>query len=204
MTEKRYLVIADTDSRLHWSLAAAAALRAGGYAGDAVLVRSAAAPSREQLRDMGLAAPLRQDGLAELSDLDFLGQYDAVILGLMGADLGRFIQRVRQAVAERRPRRRPLLVTGYWGITGTRDVEGLLWRLGCDVICINNAHDHGVFKAVLASCGRNPELLVPTGVLSLSPARGGAASSAGLRNVLFVGQPNVPRTRYAKAYLLHH
>ena len=57
---------------------------------------------------------------------------------------------------------------------------------------------------MLASCRRDAALLVPTGVLSLGVTHKSAVSPEKPRRVLFVGQPNVPRTRYAKAYLLHH
>jgi len=201
---KRYLVVADTDSRLQWALQVGKLLTRHGYRGETILAQAKANPSAAQLRDLGLAAVPRREPAATICQLDYLGDFDAIVIGLMGPDLGRFLDRIRQQLEQLRPARRPLLISGYWGITGIRDAEGLLWRLGCDLICLNNAENLEAFTRILADCHRDADILVPTGFLAAGPTRPAADHGNDIRTVLFVGQPNLPRTRYAKAYLLHH
>ncbi len=96
------------------------------------------------------------------------------------------------------------MVTGYNGVVYEKHLEGLLWRIGFDLIAVNSANDHAVFSRHLDALGMDSRVLVRTGLLlaQASDHRPLITYGEGPRDILFATQAVVPRTRAERAYLL--
>lgn len=96
--------------------------------------------------------------------------------------------------------RRPVLVSGYFGVVYEKLVEGLLGRVGSDVVVANSAVDVARFRAVYTGLGLDPAPIVEAGL----PFLGKPGSAAGDRpfTLAFAAQPSVPGRQADRRYLV--
>ena len=90
------------------------------------------------------------------------------------------------------------------GLVYEKHVEGLCWRLGADVICCNSAADVELFQRVALDLGLDPSPIVRAGaaVVQSAKARGTHEITWPPRRLVFAVQPDVPRRRDDRQYLL--
>ncbi len=195
----RILLVADTDSRYKWAGLVASAL-AAGIDGEVTscVVRSAAMPSSRQIREVGLDLPWFTATMGELETGDTLAHYDIVVLAVIGSRIGRLIHAVGRIFAQRGDR--PLVVTGWVGVVYELQLEGFLWRVGADAICVNSGTDERLFRDHCRQLDLDRSALVRTGFfVAPTPI---ARPPADVRRVLFVTQPSVPRRRDERLHVL--
>ncbi|MCE1173911.1 MAG: hypothetical protein LWW77_04790 [Propionibacteriales bacterium] len=188
-------VLADTDSRWKWGLGLARRLNPEDIFG--FQFAGADLPSERQLAEVSIAA----EAITEVSTSDLLAALaarpvDVLVISLPGGG----VQSILQLLAANPLPRRPLIITGYVGVVYERITEGLLLRVGADVIAANCPHDLTQFSHTLTGLGLDPSPLTLTRLPFL---RGAAVSAPRDRfTVTFAGQPTVPASRPQRRYLV--
>lgn len=223
-------VVADSDSRWKWgaslaarlldgvgtpaesdamgSKATAAAATAHEVFGHLVLWRST--PTQQQVDDVGVGAyPVRRVRLGAVVIDPALAQADVVILACTAGNIQAALRGFAHAWATRPSR--PCVVTGYVGLVFERFVDGLLLRVGADIVLANSANDAAAFRSVYAAIGAEPDAVVQTALPFLDGAaydRRPVERGERPLTVCFVTQPTVPlrrnERRYALARVLSH
>ncbi len=192
----RLLVVADTDSYAKWGAALATRLPETWTAAF-VLVRTPAAPSPRQLR-VALAhtrfAPddvVRAD-LDELGDLVARDRPDAVLLALRGP-----LVRVAAPIVGAGPDR-PVLVSGFPGLTIPAEPKAVVYREQVDLIVLHSRREVREFRSNAERLGVPVEFGLATlpflRAAELS-ARADAASSVDRTDLVFAAQAKVPAER---------
>lgn len=212
----RVAVLADSDTRWKWG--ALTARRIAGHEAphdsaktsdestdtpsesielSGFLLRGRATPTARQLAEVGV----RADELREVTGNEFLraikdGQYDIVVLALVGGA----VQAMLHGLAALPLPRRPVVVTGYVGVVYEKLADGLLLRHGADVVLANSLHDADRFREVYEGVGADPSSVTEAAL----PFLGGAPYTAqdGRDTVVFAVQPSVPESRTDRTYLL--
>ncbi|MEU6982917.1 DUF6716 putative glycosyltransferase [Streptomyces sp. NPDC046324] len=191
----RVAVLADSDTRWKWGALTARRIAASEPTG--FVLRGRATPTARQLAETGVSTtPPREvtgaEFLREVRD----GEYDLVVLSLVGGT----VRAVLQGIADLGLERRPVIVTGYVGVVYEKLADGLLLRHGADVVLANSRHDAERFRAVYEGVGADASSVVEAAL----PFLGGApyAPEAGRNTLVFAAQPSVPVTRADRAYLL--
>lgn len=185
------LVVADTDSYVKWGAALASQLP-HEWNSELVLLQTPAAPSARQLR-VALAgtrftpADACAASLAELGGIVGSRQPDAVLLALRGPLVRVVVPAVAGGTA------RPLLVSGFPGLTIPAEPKAVVYREQCDLVVLHSRREVREFRA-------NAELLgidtVEFALATLPFLRAGArrlARSAG--DLVFAAQAKVPPER---------
>ncbi|MEV6397796.1 DUF6716 putative glycosyltransferase [Streptomyces sp. NPDC051907] len=194
----RVAVLADSDTRWKWGALTARritphpSIELSGF-----LLRGRATPTARQLAEVGASA----DDLREATGGEFLravrdGQYDVVVLALVGGA----VQAMLHGLAALELPRRPVVVTGYVGVVYEKLADGLLLRHGADVVLANSRHDADRFRAVYEGVGADASSVTEAAL----PFLGGApyAARADRDTVVFAAQPSVPESRADRTYLL--
>ncbi|MDT9688781.1 hypothetical protein Q5762_10505 [Streptomyces sp. P9(2023)] len=191
----RVAVLADSDTRWKWGALTARRIAASEPTG--FVLRGRATPTARQLAETGVSdTPPREvtgaEFLREVRD----GEYDLVVLALVGGT----VRAVLQGIADLGLERRPVIATGYVGVVYEKLADGLLLRHGADVVLANSRHDAERFRAVYEGVGADASSVVEAAL----PFLGGApyAPEAGRDTLVFAAQPSVPVTRADRAYLL--
>jgi len=216
----KVLCLSDSDTRMKWTTTVAAAIgssfaRHGVAHGDQFVVDVAsfeggAVPTSRQLDEIGVIGPHLLVSDQQLNELVQAG-YDVLIVNTVGSRLHR-VTEVLRSLSATAPRR-PLLVTGYAGVVYEKHVEGAVWRAGADVICCNSAVDHALFSGIYRSLGVPVDGLVRAGLGVVHRRNGtpvedfpehghGSARPNEVRTLTFAVQPDVPRGRNDRLYLL--
>ncbi len=164
-------MVADSASQLAPACRLADAI-AEGIADDAeycpvhvVIPKSAAIPSQRQIRELSLPKPPSVRSFQDLIRDPETLEYDVVVAMLPGTSLFKLRLGIERLFEKTGASRRPLLVTGYNGLVCTGAQEGLLWRLGYDLICVNSNRDYRLFKRMCLDVGMSPASLFVVGVL---------------------------------------
>ncbi|MGW7294206.1 DUF6716 putative glycosyltransferase [Streptomyces xiamenensis] len=208
----RVVVLADSDSRWKWAASVARRI-APEHAIDARFLAVATTPTERQIAEVGIVPDTTAVvSCVELLDDPAVHTADLVVLGTTGGTVLSLIHSL--GIAWEGSPHRPLLVTGYVGVVYENLVDGLLLRVGSDLILANCAHDAERFRSVYRSIGADPEDIVEAGLPFLGgdpydpPAVFGAhgrdRQPAGARpfTVTFAVQPSVPGTRAARFGML--
>jgi hypothetical protein len=201
---RNVLLIADSTSNLRPGLAIVDRFSVAGFELIASLLPGKALPSRAQLIETGLDCPVSVRSFEDLFRDRWILRFDVVVVFLPGSKLYELLLRMREALALERAVRRPVLITGYNGVVYEKHLEGLLWRVGYDLIGINSAHDHALFGERLRALGVDDMPLTRCGIL-LAQARAASPSApfkAGSADLLFATQAIVPRSKSERVYVL--
>ncbi|MFI8518380.1 DUF6716 putative glycosyltransferase [Streptomyces sp. NPDC085481] len=196
----RVAVLADSDTRWKWGVLTARRIttgNAGTVDPTGFVLRGRATPTARQLAETGVSpvAPREVTGaefLREVRD----GDYDLIVLALVGGT----VRAVLQGLADLGLERRPVIVTGYVGVVYEKLADGLLLRHGADLVLANSRHDAERFRAVYEGVGADADAVVEAAL----PFLGGAPHTpeAGRDTLVFAAQPSVPATRAERAYVL--
>ncbi|WP_448810840.1 DUF6716 putative glycosyltransferase [Agromyces bauzanensis] len=191
------LVVADTDSYLKWAAALASQLP-DAWGVELVLVQTPAAPSARQQRVALVGtrfAPedVRTLGLAELAELVTARRPDAVLLALRGP-----LVRVVAPLVGRGPDR-PVLVSGFPGLTIPAEPKAVVYREQVDLIVLHSRREVREFTANAVDLGVDT---VAFGLATLPFLRTGAhpgiaasAFDADRTDLVFAAQAKVPTER---------
>lgn len=194
----RVSVVTDSDSRWKWGASTALALDAErDVTIDALLLDGRSTPTARQLAEVGVTpASMRVVSTHEAGAIIAAERPDVVVAALSGGSV--FV--LLHVLASRfggdpsLATRRPVIVSGYVGVVYEKLVEGLLLRVGSDVILANSAADRDRFADALTAVGADPAAIVETSLPYLrhepyvrDPERP--------YTVTFATQPSVPRHR---------
>mgnify|MGYP001272988741 CR=1 FL=1 len=198
------LVLASADSHVKWCHTFAR-LYAGDKAQIEIYAPSDAGHDLNQaiLRNMGINAEYTTAPLADLSNRYDLSQYD-VIFTILTPPLFALMHRgVARWIEDKRPDRRPIIVTGFPGIS-MQLVTGITTRQGADVICVNTKRDLEEAQRISRMMGYDPSPICKTGYI-FAPQRSNrtfrTTPNSG-RRIVFSTQPSWPSKREERKYIL--
>ena len=207
MTTGRILFVADSDSQLVTAHRLASHI-AGELNWDVFgnIVPAKNRVSRRQIITARLDCPLTFFSMRNLVTETLL-EYDAIVAFLPGARLHRLLTRLQWLVRQKNLPKRPVLITGYNGVVYEKHLEGLSWRLGYDLICINSDRDRERFTELQSQLGSDSSELVQTGVLLAQNSELLASLTQNkktkrIKNVLFACQAIVPQALEEREYLI--
>ena len=145
------LVVADTDSYVKWGAALASKL-SGNWRTELVVLKTPAAPSARQLRVALTGTGFTRDDaravdLGELSDLVEARRPDAVLLALRGP----LVRVVAPAIGG--SAHRPVLVSGFPGLTIPAEPKAVVYREQVDLIVLHSRREVREFGANAARLG---------------------------------------------------
>lgn len=198
---RRVTVVADFDSFLKAGTVYARHLEALG-----ARVRYLVAFARPnqisdaQLTGMGLSPSqvcvMPLDAIASRASLE---REDLVLVGLNGLRTRRFLLRFHREHAS--APRRPVVASFYPGLIFRFHLEGMVSRMGADVLLLNSPADLRLYEGALREMGLKNENAMCAG-LSFLPGGGIASREPRAGAVLFVGQPTVPVSRAERRYVV--
>lgn len=157
--------------------------------------------SDAQLVGMGLTpSQVRVMPLDTIASRSTLEREDLVLLGLNGMRTRRFLLRFHRAHAD--APRRPIVASFYPGLIFRFHLEGMVSRMGADVLLLNSPADLSLYERALGEMGLTNVNAICAG-LSFLPG-GGLPTPRELPTgaVLFVGQPTVPVSRAERRYVV--
>ncbi|WP_413786830.1 DUF6716 putative glycosyltransferase [Psychrobacter sp. NC44] len=186
------LIISDTDSRIKWSRMLAESL--SNYY------------STSSVRFM-----YRGNESYDFSILDSkkswnkLQDANILIIALGGGANHKYIRRVRDIFELSKFSRRPIIITGYNGITDPYNIHSLNCRLGSDIVCVNTLFDYEVFNDYLKKLDYKQSPIHLLGFLqntSTATIKFFAKYEPYERKVVFIVQPDVPKSLTERFYII--
>ncbi|MEA5054830.1 MAG: DUF6716 putative glycosyltransferase [Propionicimonas sp.] len=195
---RRVAVLADTDSRWKWGMLTAGQLEPTEAVLPCLLQRSDP-PSARQFHAAGVdpdaVLPL---SMAELPHRLAAHPPDVLVIALGG---GGVIATVHALLAGwPAGLRRPVLVSGYFGVVYEKLVEGLAGRAGTDVVLANSPADVERFRTVYTGLGIDPAPVVETSLPFLPEPAARRASRP--FTLTFATQPSVPASQADRSDLV--
>lgn len=203
------LVVADTDSYVKWGAALASRLP-GSWHTELVVLQTPAAPSARQLR-VALAGTgfttdhARTVDLTELAELVDARRPDAVLLALRGP-----LVRVVVPAIGGSPHR-PVLVSGFPGLTIPAEPKAVVYREQVDLIVLHSRREVREFGANAIRLGIDTvefglatlPFLATTSEETTGGAEGGSAPDVALgTDLVFAAQAKVPAERADRVRML--
>lgn len=198
----RVVVLADSDSRWKWGALVARKL-APDYAIDARFLDGATAPTERQIDEVGVeTSTSKVVTYAELVDDPAVHEADLVVFGTIGGTVLALLHSL--GMAWDGSARRPVTVSGYVGVVYENVVDGLLLRVGSDMVLANCAYDAKQFREIYESVGADPDCVVESGLpfIGGKPYDPTAAGRKRPFTVCFAVQPTVPGTRQSRYVML--
>lgn len=201
---KRLIFVADSESQVIPAYRLAEYFQDQGWDITGYIVQSKNAPSRRQIISGGVYCSLQAGSLKHLFEQESLFACDAICVLLPGSGLYGFLHLFQDALRVRNLSRRPLLLTGYNGVVYEKHLEGLLWRVGYDVIAVNSRSDRARFTSELADLGIRDQAVICTGLLhAQEPALALEPLPRGMiKSLVFATQAMVPLAKPERVYLL--
>ncbi|GAA1838027.1 DUF6716 putative glycosyltransferase [Agromyces salentinus] len=196
---RRLLVIADSDSYVKWGAALASKLPPRWHV-ELVVLASPVQPSPTQLAHAlaGTRFSPRRTRVLHLDDLDgLLDVLDphAVLLSLRGP----FVRVVAPRIERRRDR--PVLVSGFPGLTIPAVPKAVIYREQTDLIVLHSRREVREFRANAAELGLGMTFALATLPFLASADAAGPAASSG-SDIVFATQAKVPAERSDRVHLL--
>ncbi|WP_326597165.1 DUF6716 putative glycosyltransferase [Streptomyces sp. NBC_01803] len=199
----RAVVLADSDSRWKWAAHAARKL-APRHAIDARFLLTSTTPTERQIAEVDVAPDTsRFVTCAELLDDPALAEAELIVVGTIGGTVLALIHSL--GMAWDGASRRPVVASGYVGALYENLVDGLLLRVGSDILLANGPDDATRFRDIYRGIGADPFSVVEAALPFLGGRRyDPSAVGRGDRpfTVCFAVQPTVPASRAARAGLL--
>jgi hypothetical protein len=200
----RVICVADSDSRLKWTRALARRLEPiAGVIVANVLVSGSAMLSDRQVEELGLdehPLVLTVDEMAEHAAAEDAA---VVVACLPGGRLVGLRMAAGRTFGEHV--RRPVFVTGYAGVVYEKYAEGIMWRSGYDLICVNSTADHEMFDRMLRGARVPTDGLVRTGFAVLDGPQRERSSDHRIDDIgtiTFAVQPDVPSVKREREYII--
>jgi hypothetical protein len=202
LAPRRVAVVADTDTRWKWGVAVARHVTASDELVSGFIVESPNLPSERQLADLGpFRGPLRVVPTDELRHPSWAMSFDVVVLALTGGGIFRAVDALHRCFAASPLDRRPVVVTGYVGVVYEKYLDGMLLRVGADVVCLNSQHDLELFRASADLLGVADDAFVRCGYAIIDRTQR-VDVHAPPRTLTFVVQPSVPASAAQRIYAL--
>ncbi|MDT0346958.1 DUF6716 putative glycosyltransferase [Streptomyces litchfieldiae] len=198
----RVVVLADSDSRWKWAALVARRL-APKHALDARFLLTSTTPTERQIAEVGVVPDTSKVvTYAEVLDDPAVAEADLLILGTIGGTVLALIHSLGMAWDS--AGRRPVVVSGYVGVVYENLVDGLLLRVGSDMVLANSRYDAKRFREVYRGVGADPYTVVEAGLPFLEGDRYDPTAVGRDRpfTVCFAVQPTVPSGLAARAGLL--
>ena len=199
---QRIAVLADSDTRWKWGATLARRI-APGTVLDAYYLNGRATPTERQLAEVGIPS----DSAREVTGAEFLAdpqvlEADVLILALVGGAGQALLHGLAAAWAGRTVR--PVVITGYVGVVYEKMTDGLLLRVGSDIVLANTTADAERFRTAIAGVGADASAVVETALpfLEGAPYDPTAAGRTRSFTVCFAAQPSSPASRSARLHLL--
>lgn len=195
------LVIGSYDSFLKSGLQLARRFAGGGGRVDTCIPFARKGQlSAAQLRDLALAPDIEPLPMEQLLTRGKLAGYELVIVSLAGEPSSAFFARF--AELWRDAARRPLTLSLYPGIVFRFHYEGMLRRMGADLVLLNSPNDLEMYRELCAAA-RLSHCNGLLGGLAVLPGEQRRDRTPPLRECfLFVDQPTVPAPRAERMFLL--
>lgn len=193
-------VLSDYDSRIKWGLSVARGMNSY-FNSDQVEVDLYYKSFDKELityYDIKVARLIEYSGFQDI--LGSLANFNVVILALGGGLIAKVMHAINTFGQSR-----PIVVTGFNGLTDPHDPHGLLCRYGSDVICVNSPIDYWYYVGILKSLGLSYDSLVLTGIQRSYIDVSSAGCLVDLRwrdSILFVEQIGIPISRSQLRYLI--
>ncbi|WP_349360290.1 tetratricopeptide repeat protein [Stappia sp.] len=140
------LLFADMDSQIIGALPFARSFATAGWDVTFCVPRPDHIPA-PLLRSVQDDFAIVSEPIVTLAFSDLLDGVDAVGIFAAGSKIARF--RADMALVFAMAGSRPFIFTGYNGVVYERYEEGVFWRLGYDVICLNGPRDALLFQAAV-------------------------------------------------------
>lgn len=183
------VLIADLDSQLFGAMPFAKAFRSAGWQ-VALCIPSKAAIPAVLMAEIEAEFQTFSLEIADVPHSAVIQTVDAVGVFATGSRIAQF--RETMHVVGRLTGRRPFLFTGYNGLVYEKYEEGIFWRLGYDVICLNGPRDKLIFDATL---GGSPYAAQPTVMTGLHrPVRSHPPRGDRRKTMVFAEQVAAPAT----------
>ena len=199
---QRIAVLADSDTRWKWGATLARRI-APGTVLDAYFLNGRATPTERQLAEVGIPS----DSAGEVTAAEFLAdpqvlQADVLVLALVGGSGQAMLHGLAHAWAGLAVR--PVVITGYVGVVYEKMTDGLLLRVGSDIVLANTTTDAERFRTAIAGVGADAGAVVETALPFLDGAPHDPAAAGVSRpfTVCFAAQPSAPASRSARLHLL--
>jgi hypothetical protein len=182
----KLLIIADFDSRYTWAKALADNFE------DAILHISAPIG----IADSTLHIPIKYIS-SEIFDISFMADMDVIILGLGGGANLKFLLQFRSFFSAGNFQKRPLIITGYNGITDPINSHALLCRIGSDIVCVNSKNDFYLFSILLDNLNFDKKSIFLTGLV-----RNYEINQNDVKNkIVFFWQSDIPKMKQERIYI---
>lgn len=183
----KFLVISDTDSRKGWSSLLAQSLKVFYHSS---LINYIDYSSFNSFSAEVLGAKIQSSNI--------------VIVALGGGANFKVIKIIKSYFLSTNSDR-PIIITGFNGITNPYNVHSLNCRLGSDIICVNTVFDYEVFNEYLKKLGYQQSPLHLLGFLQATDNV--AVNFFGKyefyeRKVVFIVQPDVPKSLTERFYVI--
>ena len=203
----RFVVLADADSYVQWGAAFASRLP-GGWEAELVIISTPVTPSDRQLRAAlaGSAFDVSDVTFVELHELEThlaARRPDVMLLAMRGP-----LVRVVTPIVGRRPDR-PVLVSGFPGLTIPAEPKAIIYREQVDLIVLQSRREVREFRANADQLGIQVELGLTTLPFLSERARAdvprsglGAPSALERTDLVFAAQAKVPSAREDRVRLL--
>ncbi|GAB5387492.1 MAG: hypothetical protein Alpg2KO_04600 [Alphaproteobacteria bacterium] len=200
---RRHLAIGSSDSQLRPALNLARACAEPGDQIIAVVHPSRNSVSRAQLKDLGVKGSVETRNYKAQARDALISAVDVVYPVLAGSEMREFIDILHRHHDWSQHKKRPLVVTGYGGIVYEKHLEGLMWRIGSDVIAVNSLADQRLFAELGAKMGHSDLPLVAMGFNALQKEERIPLPPADtpVKNILFATQDIVPGNREERRYI---
>ena len=156
--------------------------------------------SQRQLSELGLPADARFLPMDQMVTRAALAPYDIVIVALAGEPSSTFYSRF--AKLWRNAPARPLTISLYPGIVFRFHYEGMLRRMGADLVLLNSPHDLEMYQQLCDAAGLARCNGLVGGLAVLPGERQSERRAPERECFLFVGQPSVPAPRDERAHLM--
>lgn len=198
------LVVASADSHVKWCHAFARRYGGDNAEIDIYAPSDAGHDLNEViLRNMGVDAAYTSAPLADLPDHYDLSRIDVIFTILTPPLFALMHRRLARWLEDERPTRRPIIVTGFPGIS-MKLMRGIATRQGADVICVNTRTDLQDAERISKWMGYDPAVLCNTGYIFAPPrlARSFRTAPDSGRRIVFSTQPHWPGKRDERKYIL--
>ncbi|EAK0806395.1 hypothetical protein C3G49_05555 [Campylobacter coli] len=190
------VIISDFDSRIKWGLTLAS------YLDDCFNItlyyrEKKIEQFKSYLKDS--YSTIRYDYLEKITTYNNLKKFKIIILALGGTLNIKFLFHFKDIFLNKE---RPIVISGMNGITDCNDLHALLCRVGSDIICVNSWKNYKIFIEYLISLNVNIDNLYMLGYARKFIIKNTTSGSNSISNILFIEQPNTPKQRRQKKYLI--
>lgn len=186
------LILADTDSRVKWSRILADSLAKHYHLSSISFMYEGSESHNFSRLDS-------KEAWSKLQDANIL------IIALGGGANYKYIRKLRSIFELSKVSRRPIIITGFNGITNPYKIHSINCRLGSDIICVNTVFDYEVFNEYLRKLDYPQSPLHLLGFLQ-------ATDTVAVnffekyefyeRKVVFIVQPDVPKSLTERFYVI--